>query len=68
MLIGKELDVANLKDHVESQASTGFLQNVGGFKLGRGEGRNEALVGKACKRSDEIWVVPQSVSKNYYSS
>lgn len=63
MLIRKELDVANLEDHMKGQASTCFLQNVRRFKLSRREGRDQTGVGESSERSDEVWVVPQIVSE-----
>lgn len=58
MLIGKELDVANLKDHVQRQTQASIFENLDGFLLGIRKRRNDAFVREAGERTDVVRVPP----------
>ena len=42
--VGKELDVADVEDHVQRELVAGFLEDAQGFLLGVGEWRDDACV------------------------
>ena len=58
VLIREELDVADLEYHVERFAQADLLEDVGGFELLRGKGRNLAFVAEAREGADVVGVPP----------
>ena len=56
VLVGEELDVADFEDHVEGFTEADGFEDVGGFELRRGEGRDEARRAKAREGADVVGV------------
>jgi hypothetical protein len=58
MCVGKELNIANFKNHVQTQPVRRVFQNLHSVLLLWREGRYQALVGEALKRADVVRIVP----------
>ena len=64
VVVGQELDVADVEDHVEGQPLTGFLQDGGGFFLRSGERRDEAGGGETGEGADVVGVPSEARVSN----
>lgn len=62
VVVGQELDVANVKDHVQREALARLFQDRSGVLLGVRERRDEACVGEARQRADVVGVPSARVS------
>lgn len=54
--VGEELDIANVKNHVQGEAVAGGLEDLESLDLGGGEGWDDALVREAGQRADVVGV------------
>ena len=56
VFVGQELDIADIKDHVQRQPAPRLLEDVGGFALGGREGRDEPFIGESGEGTDEVGI------------
>lgn len=56
MIVGQELDVANVEDHVQRELGAGCFQDEGSALLLGGERGNQTCVREAGKGADVVWV------------
>lgn len=54
--VGDELNVADVKDHVQGEALAGLFEDFDGFELGGGERGDDAGVGEAGERANVVGV------------
>ncbi|QSS57046.1 hypothetical protein I7I53_05435 [Histoplasma capsulatum var. duboisii H88] len=52
--VGKELNVSDIKNHVERKPETGLLKHFDRFKLCRRQWRDDTLVRKTGERADKV--------------
>ena len=58
VVVRQELDVADIQDHVKSETQAGLVEDSSSTNLLRRERRDDALVAKARKGFDIVWVPP----------
>lgn len=61
MVVGEELDITNIQDHVKSKAQAGLVEDASSANLLRRERRNETLVAETGQGLDVVWVPPEHV-------
>lgn len=54
--VSKELDIADIQDHVQRKSVTGILEDLDSVKLGIAEWGNDAGVRETCQRANVIRV------------
>lgn len=54
--IRQELNITDIKDHVQRQAHTGFFQHAQGFLLCVRQRGDDSCVAEAAEGADVVWV------------
>lgn len=60
VVVGQELDVTNVQDHVQSEAQAGLVKDGSGAELLGRKRRDDALVAEAGQGLDVVWIPPNS--------
>jgi len=65
MLIRQELNISNLKYHMQRQSFAGLFEDVGSFDLGGREWGDDACWGEAVEGTYEVGIVSEKSVRNF---